>query len=195
VDNIFEILIYLFIIISFVSSFFRKKKKAMIKKEQMQAQIPDQQRIEEDVNVKPSPSVQKQEQEYDILKEFEDFFKVGQPQQTETKVHSDKEMYEGAKNREDYIPVPEKSFHTTTASEHTFIDPWDVKKKELKKKKKKISPEIEKRASAYEKALLRKDSAATGIIRDINERLRKPSTLKEYIVISEIIGKPKALKR
>jgi len=61
--------------------------------------------------------------------------------------------------------------------------------------KMKLSPKIEKQASAYEESLERKESAATGITHNIKERLKNPSTLKEYIIISEIIGKPKALKR
>ncbi len=104
-------------------------------------------------------------------------------------------MYEGAKDRENYIPVPEKSFHTLTASEHTFTETWDEKRKELEKREKNLSPKIEKQASVYEESLIRKVSTATGIIKDIKERLKSPSTLKEYVIISEIMGKPKALKR
>ena len=66
---------------------------------------------------------------------------------------------------------------------------------QLEEKKKQISPKIEKQASAYEESLIKKESAATEIIKDISERLKNPSTLKEYVIISEIIGKPKALKR
>ncbi len=192
-DNLFEYLIYGFIIISFISSFFKKKKHLQKKPSD---QIPHQRTdmMEEDKVQIPVPQQPKAE-EYDVLKEFESFFNVGQPQQTETKVHTDKQMYEGTKDREGYKPVPEKSFHTTTKSEHTFTDPWDVKRKELEKRKEKLSPEIEKRASAYEESLIRRDSTATGIIKNIKERLKNPSTLKEYIIISEIIGKPKALKR
>ena len=192
-DNIFEYLIYGFIIISFISSFFKKKKS--LPKEPSD-QVPLQRTGITESNVIDLPPSQKSKAEdYNILKEIESFFDVGQPQQTEKEVHTDKKMYEGAKDRENYIPVPEKSFHTLTPSEHTFTDPWDVKRKELKKKHEKLSPEIEKQASAYEESLIKKDSAATGIIKDINERLKSPSTLKEYVIISEIIGKPKALKR
>ena len=192
-DNLFEYLIYGFIIISFIISFF-KKKKPLPKKPSDQT-LHQRTNIMEDKSIDIPPSQKPKAEEYDILKEIEGFFNVGQSQRTETKVHTDKEMYEGAKDRENYIPVPEKSFHTLTSSEHTFTDPWDIKRKELEKRKKKLSPEIEKRASAYEESLIRKDSAATGIIKDIKERLKSPSTLKEYVIISEIIGKPKALKR
>jgi hypothetical protein len=192
-DNLFEYLIYGFIIISFISSFF-KKKKPLPKdpSEQTPFQRTD---ITENKIIDIPPSQGPKAEEYDILKGIESFFDVGQPKQTETKIHSDKEMYEGAKDRENFIPVPEKSFHTLTPSEHTFTDPWDVKRKELEKQKEKLSPEIEKWASAYEESLIKKDSAATEIIKDIKERLKSPATLKEYVIISEIIGKPKALKR
>jgi hypothetical protein len=192
-DNLFEYLIYGFILISFISSFF-KKKKPLPKESPGQTPLQRTDMMEEDKVQIPVPQQPKAE-EYDVLKEIESFFNVEATQQTEKKVHTDKDMYEGAKERENFIPVPEKSFHKTTASEHTFTNPWDVKRKELEKRKKKLSPEIEKQASAYEESLIRKDSAATEIIRDINKRLKNPTSLKEYIIISEIIGKPKALKR
>ena len=192
-DNIFEYLIYGFIIISFISSFFKKKKR--LPKEPSDLTPHQRTDITENKIIDIPPSQGPKADEYDILKEIEGFFNVDQPKQPEAKIHTDEEMYEGAKDRENYIPVPEKSFHTTTSSEHTFIDPWDIKRKELEEKKKKISPKIEKQASAYEESLIKNKSAATGIIKDINERLKHPSTLKEYVIISEIIGKPKALKR
>jgi len=192
-DNIFEYLIYGFIIISFISSFLKKKKR--LPKEPSDQTLHQRTDITEDNIIDIPPSQEPKAEEYNILKGLENFFDVGQPQQTEKKVHTDKEMYEGAKDRENYIPVPEKSFHTLTASEHTFTDTWDEKRKELEKRKEKLSPEIEKRASAYEESLVKQVSAATGIIKVINERLKNPSSLKEYVIISEIIGKPKALKR
>jgi len=192
-DNIFEYLIYGFIIISFINSLF-KKKKPVPKKPSEQAY---HQRIDQTENkISDIPVSQRaKEQEYDILKEIEGFFNVGQPRQTATEVHNDKNMFEGAENREKFIPVPEKSFHTRTTSEHTFTNQWEVKRKELEERKKKLTPKIEEQASAYEESLKRKESAATKIIRDINIRLKNPSTLKEYVIISEIIGKPKALRR
>lgn len=192
-DNIFEYLIYGFIIISFISSFFKKKKP--LPKESSDLTPHQRTDITENKIIDIPPSQRPKAEEYDILKEVENFFNVRQPQQTETKAHTDKQMYEGASNRENYIPVPENSFHTTTASEHSFTDPWDIKRKELEKSRIKLSPKIEKKVSAYEESLIRKESAATGIIKDIKERLNSPSSLKEYVIISEIIGKPKALKR
>jgi hypothetical protein len=192
-DNIFEYLIYGFIIISFISSFFKKKKP--LPKEPSDLTPHQRTDITQNKIIDIPPSQRPKAEEYDILKEVENFFNVRQPQQTETKVHNDKQMYEGARDRENFIRVPENSFHTTTASEHSFTDPWDIKRKELEKSRIKLSPKIEKKISAYEESLIRKESAATGIIKDIKERLNSPSSLKEYVIISEIIGKPKALKR
>jgi len=192
-DNIFEYLIYGFIIISFISSFLKKKKR--LPKEPSDQTLHQRTDITEDNIIDIPPSQEPKAEEYNILKGLENFFDVGQPQQTEKKVHTDKEMYEGAKDRENYMPVPEKSFHTLTASEHTFTDTWYEKRKELEKRKEKLSPEIEKRASAYEESLVKQESVATGIIKVIKERLNNPTSLKEYVIISEIIGKPKALKR
>ena len=194
-DNLFEYLIYAFIIISFISSFFRKKKRKSLPKEQSDLTLHQRTDITEDNIIDIPPSQEPKAEEYNILKGLENFFDVGQPQQTEKKVHTDKEMYEGAKDRENYIPVPEKSFHTLTASEHTFTETWDEKRKELEKREKNLSPEIEKQLSVYEESLIKRDSVATGIIKDIKERMKSPSTLKEYVIISEIMGKPKALKR
>jgi len=192
-DNIFEYLIYGFIIISFISSFLKKKKR--LPKEPADQTLHQRTDITEDKFIDIPPSQEPKAENYDILKGIESFFDVGKPKQAETKIHTDKEMYEGAKDRENYIPVPEKSFHTLTASEHTFTETWDEKRKELEKRERNLSPEIEKWASAYEESLIKRDSAATGIIKDIKERMKSPSTLKEYVIISEIIGKPKALKR
>ena len=194
-DNIFDILIYALIIISFLSSLFRKKKKELIKKQLIQSQTHDQQKIIEGQNIQPSPSVQTQDQEYDILKEFEDFFKVGKPE-ADSKVQQQIESIEETEeSKGKFSIVPEESFHTQTASEHTFVDPWDIKKSEIEKREKSISPIIEKKATAFERYLKKPETSATKISRKIRESMKRPSTLKEYVIISEIMGKPKAYKR
>ncbi|MGB5893346.1 MAG: hypothetical protein WBG58_04150, partial [Ignavibacteriaceae bacterium] len=126
-DNLFEYLIYGFIIISFISSFFKKKKP--LPKEPSDQTPHQRTNITENKIIDIPPSQGPKAEEYDILKEIEGFFNVGRPKQSDTKVHNDKQMYEGARDRENFIPVPENSFHTTTVSEHSFTDPWDIKRK------------------------------------------------------------------
>ena len=194
-DNIFEILIYLFIIISFLSSFLKKKKKAAAKQDQAQIQITDQQRLSGELEVEEAPPVQTQKQDYDILKEFEDFFKVGE-RNGESQIQTQKDFVEEPEvyKKEDQDVLAD-SFHTKTASEHTFIDPWDVKKTEIDNRKKSVSSEIEKQATAFEQYLNKPETSAMRISRKIKESMKHPATLKEYVIISEIMGKPKALKR
>ena len=194
-DNFFEVLIYLFIIISFLSSFFKKKKKIVSQLKQSETQIAGQQSTSGVMDVEESPPVQSQPQDYDILKEFEDFFKVGPPG-IESQIPTKTESFEKSDvSNKEFKHVPEESFHTKTASEHTFVDPWDVKKSEIDKRKKSIDSTIEKKAAAFERHLKKPETSATRISRKIKENMKRPSTLKEYVIISEIMGKPKAFKR
>ena len=71
-DNIFEILIYLIIIVSFLSSIFKKKKQQQQRPPARQPQHEETYQTEVSV-----PQTEKKE-EYDILRELEDFFKVGE---------------------------------------------------------------------------------------------------------------------
>ena len=190
-DDFFEIIIYLFIIISFISSFFKKKKKQQLKQTIPGSQLKEQEQIQ--IPVQKAEPEMKEEPEIDIMKEFEKFFQVGAPQKKTSKEHSDKEMYEGAKDREDYTVVPEESFHKRTASEHTFVDPWDKKRTEIDKKVAKVDKSIEDQASKFEEHLNKKETAASEISKEIRTRLKNPSSLKDYVIISEIMGKPKSL--
>lgn len=192
-EDFFEILIYLFIIISFISAFFKKKKK-----QQQRLQVPGSQVNEQDQIQFPVQKVEpdlKEEPEIDIMKEFEKFFQVGETQKKTSKEHNDKEMYEGAKDRDDYIAVPEESFHKKTPSEHTFVNPWDKKRKELDQKVAEVNKSIEEQASKFEEHLKKKKTAASEISKKIRTRLNDPASLKDYIIISEIMGKPKSLSR
>jgi uncharacterized protein YcgL (UPF0745 family) len=192
-EDFFEILIYLFIIISFISAFFKKKKKQQQKRQVPGSRLNEYEQTEFPVQ-KAGPEV-KEEPEIDMLKEFEKFFNVGEPQKESSKEHNDKEMYEGFKDRDDYKAVPEESFHKKTASEHTFVDPWDTKRREIDKKVAKVDKSIEVQASKFEEHLQKKETAASEISKKIRTRLKDPSSLKDYIIISAIMGKPKSLSR
>ncbi len=192
-DDFFEVLIYLFIIVSFISAFFKKRKR-----QQQKQQVPDSRLNEHEqteLPVQKAESEVKEELKIDIFKDLEKFFSVGKPQKETPKEHNDKAMYEGAKGREDYIAVPEESFHKKTASEHTFVDPWDKKRTEINKKVAKVDKSIEVQASKFEEHLQKKETAASEISKKIRTRLKDPSSLKDYIIILEIMGKPKSLSR
>jgi hypothetical protein len=82
-----------------------------------------------------------------------------------------------------------------SVEERNYIEPkGTVEQNKWTKKKSKIDPKVEASAKEFEKVLAgpRKQRAA---ITDFNRKLKNPSTVREYILFSEILGKPKALRR
>ncbi|MFO7526155.1 MAG: hypothetical protein R6W68_11955 [Ignavibacteriaceae bacterium] len=192
-DNFFEILIYLFIIVSFLSSIFKKKKQAPQKPKQ---DIP-QQREEPDISFSPSQEMESVSvkssttDDYDILKELEQFFKVGDPQQkpapTPQPIIPPIRVEQKKKTVED-------SWRTKTDSEHKYEDVWEKRTRDVAKRKNEVDSLTSRQAAKFEEMLKETKGYSTEFQRNIYKQLRHPSTLKEYIIISEIIGKPKALK-
>lgn len=192
-DNFFEILIYLFIIVSFLSSIFKKKKQAPQKPKQ---DIP-QQREEPDISYSPSQEMESTSvkssstDDYDILKELEQFFKVGDSQQkpapTPQPIIPPIRVEQKKKTVED-------SWRSKTDSEHKYEDVWEKRTRDVAKRKNEVDLLTSKQAAKFEEMLKETKGYSTAFQRNIYKQLRHPSTLKEYIIISEIIGKPKALK-
>jgi len=183
-DNIFEILIYLFIIVSFLSSLFRKKKKPHTGRQEQ--------------NVKPTPEPKPpqrtlQQEEYDILKEIEKMFKTDIPVPEKEKV----ETFEGKEIESEHIKTedwqrPTELEHKATLSEHT-TEIWEGKRRKADESRKAINEKIIRQAEMFEKHLKKKGST-TDIKKNIRQRFKEPASLKEFIIFSEIIGKPKALQ-
>ncbi|MBK9097746.1 MAG: hypothetical protein IPM14_06365 [bacterium] len=189
-DNFFEILIYLIIIISFLSSIFKKKKQ------QPQKKPPVQQPQRDDYYQAEQPEVSipqtQQKEEYDILKELEDFFKVGD-EQTEVKVPRPQETYS------ENIPTADEHVSTETWKEDSISEnirsEWERKKEEVSRKLAKVDSVIEKQAEMFETSLERKELVFSNLAITVRSKFSHPDTLKEYILFSEILGKPKALRR
>jgi hypothetical protein len=184
-DNIFEILIYLFIIISFLSSFFKKKKRET--KPGVQTPKP---------TFEPTPQVKSSKQEeYDILKEIEKMFKTDTSHyegQEEKSFEKDKRFESSSEHFETsdwHQPVP--SEHKTTIIEQT--ESWEEKTRKAEEKQKAINEKIVKQAQKFEKLLAAKEEMKNDIRKNIKQRFKNPKSLKEYIIFSEIFGKPKAL--
>jgi hypothetical protein len=185
-DNVFEILIYLLIIISFLSGLFRKKNK----QKRPPVQRPQNQ---DETYSEPAPVQTRQKEEYDVLKEIEDFFKVGD-EQTETQSRQP-EIPEEVKEADFEEHVQSDEWHQPTASEHKYTDVWKQKEKEVRKVKSKVDSEIEQQAVEFEKHLTRAKTGTSELSRKIIDTLSKPASLKDYVVISEIMSKPKSLRR
>ena len=185
-DNVFEILIYVIIIISFLSSIFKKKKQ---QRQKPPAQQPQQEEYSQaEVSV---PQTQPKE-EYDVLKELEDFFKVGEEstrQQIPVPVPPEQPTIP---DMEEHIRTD--PWHARTESEH-YVDDWERKKSEVKKIISSVDSSIEKKAALFESSLDKKEATFSSIALAVKSKMNNPSTLKEYIIFSEILGKPKALRR
>ena len=206
-DDLFQYLIYGVIIFSFLSSFFKKKeppKQTPQKPAQKPESISYRQR---NAKVEPDIIAQKND-EYDILRELESLFKgeVNLPQQQRPKQIPNEEYAEHKiedKNLEiitdrrilrnvDQNPSVE---YKQSVEERNYIEPkGTVEQNKWTKKKSKIDPKVEASAKDFEKVLAgpRKQRAA---ITDFNRKLKNPSTVREYILFSEILGRPKALRR
>jgi len=183
-DNFFEILIYLIIIISFLSSIFKKR--------QQQQKRPPAQQPKPDDNYQTEVSTNESKpKDYDILRELEDFFKSGD-------MSTEKKTQVPQQQTETTVSIEEKeefdSWHEPTRSEHT-VDNWERKKGEVQKILAGVDSAIEKKAAEFEDSLWKKGKEFNGVALSIRSKFKSPSTLKEYIIFSEILGKPKALRR
>lgn len=174
-DDVFKILVWIIIIISFVSSILKKKKTqppAPTKKPDNNSN----RNYEENI-----PQTEQREERSDVLKEIERLFKGEPPQEV---IRRDKEEEKA-----------ESSWNTETASEHTMQTNWEKEKQKLAEERKKVDSKVEEEAKRFEKFLNQEEKYDKAALRTIKQRLNHPESLKEFIVISEIIGKPKALRR
>ena len=185
-DNFFDILIFLIIIISIVSSFLKKKQPPKQTPERRTQPLEPKQ-------IDPQVSTEQPKEAYDILNEIEDFFKVGSepagPEKTKEETEEPQSIIQ-----KDERTISE-SWHSPTASEHSYTNDWGRKKEEVKKIISKVDASIEKQAAKFEESLNKAKPLTTEIVASIKTKLHNPSTLKEYIIFSEILGMPKALRR
>jgi len=142
------------------------------------------------------------------MKEIEDFFKVGDERseslpekaeslETKTTVYDERrkldKFAESVLSEKEH--TAEESWHTQTSSEHVFTEFRERQREVPEKKVAKLDSSVEAKAALFEKRLEKGKLSASDISKKIKERLRNPASLKDYIVISEIMNKPKALRR
>jgi hypothetical protein len=182
-DNFFEILIYLIIIISFLSSFFKKKEQ-------------EQKRGNNQPLPKSEPSdytdtkmETKTEESYDILKEIENIFKenMGVPA--------------SKPERENKTVIQQKEDEKFQDAFERNYDKEDVRRVsaesraiKLRDDSKKLDEKTLREAEKFEE-LLKSQSEFRKSRHPIVDKLHNPQSLKEYVLISEILGKPVAYKR
>ncbi len=206
-DDFIKILIWVIIIIIFFGSIFKKKNKGNQKEPQSPQRNGDS---VPNIPTRTGPQLKKVENKdeidsyNDMLSEIENLFKKDNesgramsestPMEDSPKAKtSDKtkiQTHEAQKMTTQYDP----QWHKETASEHTLITDWGKEEKVLEKKAT-VDFNIEKKAKKFEE-LMNKENEPIGIFKHtIKEKLNHPATLKDYILMSEIIGKPKAKPR
>lgn len=204
-----QILIYLFIIFAFLNSLFKKKDKG--KTPPRPPNSPD----DSTRNTYSSPGYQKKgtQGEYDILKEIEGLFKGESDYTSQRKMESDAEKAEMRK-----VPPSEhtedKEWHTEDSEWHSEDSEWHSENAEWHEKSTtehelekswhtisaykrvpKVDAAIEKEAERFERMLADRNKEVPYPFDDLRKKLYSPQSLKEFIVFSEILGKPKYLRR
>ena len=192
-DDYFQILIYLIIIFAFLNSLFKKKDKG--KTSQRPSNSPDPERkntySSSDYEQKDKPG------EYDILKEIEGLFKNESDYTSQRKIESDAEKAEMRS-----VPAEEhtedKEWHTEDSEWHSEDNEWHSEDEEWHEKsttehqldKSWHSITQYKRSPTVDAAT---EKEAEKFERMIADRNKEP--VFPFIVVSEIIGKPKYLRR
>ncbi len=184
-DDVFQILIYLLIIISFIAPIFRKKNKDKSSLQSPRQRFPLQDGSKEISEVKIKAAESKQP-DYDVLKELENFFKVGPEEKTQNSINQNLK-YEGFRQE----PVPE-IFPQTPNYQST----WEKKKTEVESVVRSLDKKIESQAKQFQDEMAYMEKPTSNkLASQIKMNIRKPEKLKEYILMAEIIGKPKSLRR
>jgi hypothetical protein len=184
-DDIFQILIYIFIIVSFLASLFKKKEKPQDKRNEQTFKPTPQPRIE----TRPS-----QQEDNDILKEIEKMFKTNIPIPEKEKTFQKENLKIPSEHiKTDEWHQPTQQEHKITLSEHT-TEMWEDKRKKADEKRKAVNEKIVRQAAMFEKHLTKTAGEKSEIRKNLIQRFKEPASLKEFIIFSEIIGKPKAVQ-
>jgi hypothetical protein len=186
-DDYFQILIYLIIIFAFLNSLFRKKNKAEPPRRTNGPEAEPQNRYSTS-----DTEVSSKQSEYDILKEIEGMFKGESSPYDQRKMQSEIEKANMRKvPREEHTEDIE--WHESAPSEHRLEKSWHSI---TQFKRDTVSNEvIEKEAEKFEQILAERNKEVLFPFDELRKKLNAPESLKDYIVVSEIIGKPKYLRR
>ncbi len=184
-DNFFQILFLLFIIFSFLAPLFKKKPEEQQRKK---TQPPDDNTNSS--GAKPSYSPKVGNEDYDILSEIEGMFNSqrGFPKTSEVKIPDESEV----NNRKKEIQY-ETSPSESDITEHSIDEEWHRPTTEADYARE--TAIIEEEAKRFEKMLNEKKEDVNRIREKIKETIKTPESLKEYFVISEILGTPKGFEK
>ncbi len=175
-DNFLQILFFLFIIFSFIAPLFKKKKE-------QQTKAQDQKNPEKQ---KAKAELKKEMEEYDILNEIQGLFKPPE----EKKIPAETQPY--AQSYED-TPYETPEWEKALKTEHTVNDEWHRPTTEADYAKE--SALLDEEAKRIQKFIDDRNKPVNVRLGELRKSIKNPETLKQYFLISEILGKPRAYNK
>lgn len=183
-DNFFEVLIYLIIIISFLSSLFKKKENP---NSSQKPQPTPNKSSSDGFSEFESESVEVESSGYDILSEIENIFnqELGKP-----KTHTQSK------------PKPDQSISDISLEGQSVnYDTHDLEKKvaletqkRFQRREIKLDSGTEKAALMFEE-LLNKQRAKAHTAHPLIKKIKNPQLIKDFIIVSEILNRPLSLRK
>lgn len=186
-DNIIEIIVFFFVIYSILSSLFGKKKKQQ-KAQPSDTTVPD---IPQPTRRVPQTGIPQRPSSQDILEEL---FGLKIPKPEEADPYSRPENQE---NLEYQSWDPEKDFKKKVEEkekyeyrniEKEYADVNYDRITTLEKSKKRLKPAVTKHKPNTMVSLNKRTV-------EIKQKLRDPQSIRDLFIISEIINKPRALRK
>jgi hypothetical protein len=186
-NGLIQTLFYILIIVFFLSSMF--KKKHIPRKTGRTDPLPQEKENYSSENDQSLQHKYKDEENNDILEEVENLFKdktKGTSQQAKTQ--SENENYSDKVSETE--PSSQKDKQTLQYEDSSKNIILESAVHEVQN----IDSKIEEEAKRFEQLLFQQDTVYN-FANEIRNKIYNVELLKEYFILSEIIGKPKALRR
>ena len=173
-DNIVDYLVVGFFVISFLSSIFKKKKKAEVKVENKSQKATTQNRVVVEKKKASSP--------------FDDFFKSINEELANAKAEVSRSEVD-----EYYDQAMQNSDETETVVQDTFqqAKPASLIPETVYKKKEKTASI----KSYADSVMMTKAQHESEKAKGLKKSLSETDSIRDFIIMNEILGKPKALQR
>ncbi len=197
-SNLFEYLIIIFFIVSALQSLFGKKKKQKQQQQRRQRQTSGQAGT-------PTPrKEQSPESAKDVLEEMFGLKFPDQEEEKQTKIPSDTEtsVLDPAENNEttwrpeeefeDSLGIETIRYEDRSEEKPSYQEEMEELERKAERAKHTLS-ELPDKIEVVEVSGASKESKL--LAAKIKRTIREPETLREYILVSELLNKPKALRR
>ena len=186
-NGLIQTLFYILIIVFFLSSVFKKKHNPP-KKRQTEP-LPQDKENYSSGNDQSLQHQYKDEGNNDILEEVENLFK-DKPEEEYRKPHSQTKNENYSDKDFETEPISQRKNQTLQnedSSKNIILENvvYNVQT---------IDPKIEEEAKRFEQLLSQHD-ITNNFVNEIRNKISDIELLKEYFIVSEILGKPKALRR